>query len=110
MTLTSQILGSLTFSKVAIGLGVFFVAWTLYTVTYRRFFHPLAKVPGPFLPAVTTLVQSYYNGNYFKKIEEYHKKYGLSLYSFSAETLLTRIRSNSSDSAERSTFSRPSEL
>jgi len=43
---------------------------------YRRFFHPLAKVPGPFLPAVTKLYQSAYNGRYYLQIEKMHAKYG----------------------------------
>jgi hypothetical protein len=43
---------------------------------YRRFFHPLAKVPGPFLPAVTKLYQTFYNGRYYLQIEKLHQKYG----------------------------------
>ncbi|EME41071.1 hypothetical protein DOTSEDRAFT_178435 [Dothistroma septosporum NZE10] len=43
---------------------------------YRRFFHPLANVPGPFLPAVTKLYQSYYNGRYYLQIEKLHQQYG----------------------------------
>lgn len=43
---------------------------------YRRFFHPLAKIPGPFLPAVTKLYQSYHNRRYYLEIERLHSKYG----------------------------------
>lgn len=46
------------------------------TCVYRRFYHPLAKVPGPFLPAVTKLYQSYYNGRYYLQIEKLHQQYG----------------------------------
>ncbi|KAF4468952.1 benzoate 4-monooxygenase cytochrome P450 [Fusarium albosuccineum] len=55
----------------------------LYVVTkilYRRFWHPLANVPGPFLPAVTRLYAWYYNvpgeGKFYKEIERLHSVYG----------------------------------
>ena len=63
-------------------------AWALYAaqavlitiICYRRFFHPLHAVPGPFLPAVTRLYLWYHNiikdGSYYKKIDEMHVKYG----------------------------------
>lgn len=47
-------------------------------VIYRRYFHPLSKIPGPFLPAVTTLYQTYYNREYFLEVERLHRKYGIS--------------------------------
>lgn len=56
-----------------------FASLFLYTASiavYRRFFHPLAKIPGPFLPAVTKLYQSFYNGRYYLQIEKLHEKYG----------------------------------
>jgi cytochrome P450 len=43
---------------------------------YHRFFHPLAKIPGPFLPAVTKLYQSYHNCRYYLEIERLHQQYG----------------------------------
>ncbi|GAB7363733.1 hypothetical protein MBLNU230_g4301t1 [Neophaeotheca triangularis] len=43
---------------------------------YRRFFHPLAKVPGPFLASVTKLYQSYYNARFYLQIEKLHQQYG----------------------------------
>lgn len=46
------------------------------TCIYRRFFHPLAKIPGPFLPAVTKLYQSYFNCRYYLEIERLHQQYG----------------------------------
>jgi len=52
------------------------VGYVAAQIVYRRFFHPLAKTPGPFLPAVTTLYQSYYNSRYYLEIERLHKKYG----------------------------------
>jgi hypothetical protein len=62
--------------------------WALYAaqtvlfaiICYRRFFHPLHAIPGPFLPAVTRLYLWYHNiikdGSYYKKIDEMHVKYG----------------------------------
>src|SRR5262245_42758835 len=56
------------------------VLWLASVVAYRRYFHPLARIPGPFLPAVTRLYLWYYNsiqeGQYYKRIEEMHAQYG----------------------------------
>jgi hypothetical protein len=58
-------------------LGLIF-GYSLLSVIYHRFFHPLAKYPGPFLASVTdlwqvyqflTLKQPYY-------LTELHEKYG----------------------------------
>jgi cytochrome P450 len=46
------------------------------TCIYRRCYHPLAKIPGPFLPAVTKLYQSYFNCRYYLEIERLHDQYG----------------------------------
>lgn len=53
-----------------------FVAYLLSTCIYRRFFHPLANVPGPFLPAVTKLYQSFYSYRFYLQIEKLHRQYG----------------------------------
>ncbi|PKS08510.1 hypothetical protein jhhlp_004895 [Lomentospora prolificans] len=56
------------------------VLWPVTVAVYRRYFHPLANVPGPFLPSVTRLYLWYHNiikdGTYYKRIEEMHQKYG----------------------------------
>ena len=69
----SSILAHVAHPTFLVALTVGYVA---AQIVYRRFFHPLAKTPGPFLPAVTTLYQSYYNGRYYLEIERLHKKYG----------------------------------
>lgn len=50
------------------------------TLTYRLYFHPLAKFPGPKLAAATRWYEAYYDvvcrGRYTFKIAELHKKYG----------------------------------
>lgn len=54
--------------------------WAVSTVVYRRYFHPLASIPGPFVPAVTRLYIWYWNflkdGVLYHRIEELHAKYG----------------------------------
>ncbi|KAK0630987.1 cytochrome P450 [Bombardia bombarda] len=60
-----------------VGAGLTYV---VATVTYRRFLHPLANVPGPFLPAVTWLYIWWFNipkaGQFYKEIERLHSIYG----------------------------------
>lgn len=43
---------------------------------YRRYFHPLAKIPGPFLASTTKLYQTYFAGQYYKQIGRLHEIYG----------------------------------
>jgi hypothetical protein len=52
----------------------------LSVCVYRRYFHPLAKVPGPALAAVTYLYAFFFNNvggsRYYAQIEKLHRKYG----------------------------------
>lgn len=57
-------------------LAALVLGYVASLVIYRRFFHPLARVPGPFLPAVTKFYQTYYNGQYYKEIARMHEIYG----------------------------------
>jgi hypothetical protein len=56
------------------------ILWSTIVVVYRRYFHPLAKIPGPFLPGVTRLCIWYYSfvqeGQLYKRIAEWHETYG----------------------------------
>jgi len=56
------------------------LAWLVGWTIYARWFHPLAKVPGPFLASVTELYRFYYNfvrnGSYYLKFEDFRAKYG----------------------------------
>ncbi|KAL6915276.1 hypothetical protein FSST1_006771 [Fusarium sambucinum] len=49
-------------------------------IIYRLYFHPLAKVPGPRLAAVTWLYQTYYSfiggSRFYLQIEKLHEIYG----------------------------------
>jgi len=67
------------------------LAWVLYAiqalgvyavsaVIYRRFFHPLAGIPGPFIPSVTRFYIWYWNvlkdGQFYRRLDELHARYG----------------------------------
>src|SRR3954454_15999080 len=64
-------------------LPIALAAWALYVLalyTYRLFFHPLAKFPGPKLAGVTRWYEAYYEivlkGQYTFKIRDLHARYG----------------------------------
>ena len=63
-------------------------AYLVFMTVYRLFFHPLAKVPGPKLAAISGLYMTYYDlvmlGAMVEQLEVLHKKYG----SISAPTCL----------------------
>ncbi|KAG9258790.1 cytochrome P450 [Emericellopsis atlantica] len=56
------------------------VTYFVCRAIYRLYFHPLAKVPGPKLAALTTWYCAYYDiiegGQYVWKIKELHDQYG----------------------------------
>ncbi len=56
------------------------VFWVAGVLLYRRYFHPLAQVPGPALAAVTHLYAFYFSNvggsRYYAQIERLHRKYG----------------------------------
>jgi hypothetical protein len=47
-------------------------------VIYRLYFHPLAKIPGPFFARCSSLWQNwcYWRGTWYVDILEVHEKYG----------------------------------
>ncbi|KAJ5099918.1 benzoate 4-monooxygenase cytochrome P450 [Penicillium argentinense] len=61
---------------VLLGLATLFALRSIY----RLFFHPLRKIPGPKLAAITHVYEFYYNcvrdGRYIFQIEKMHQKYG----------------------------------
>ena len=60
------------------------VAYYVTLVFYRLFLDPLARFPGPKLAAASRWYEAYYdvvqNGQYYAKIVEMHKKYGMLLF------------------------------
>lgn len=54
--------------------------WFGGVATYNLYFHPLAKVPGPKLAAITSLYKTYFNATdgskFYLQIEKLHKEFG----------------------------------
>lgn len=66
---------------VALGLiTATIVTYNLTLTIYRLFFHPLARIPGPKLCAITGWYEIFWDvlvgGQFTFKVEEWHKKYG----------------------------------
>lgn len=59
-------------------LTSFIVGWVLWRTVYNLYFHPLARFPGPWLAAASTLwsVYNLWSGRSHYKLAETHKKYG----------------------------------
>lgn len=66
----------LTSTNILAIIGADVACYLVGIVIYRRYFHRLASIPGPFLPAVTTCYQTYFNGKYYLEIERLHKIHG----------------------------------
>lgn len=54
------------------------LTYTITTIIYRLFFHPLRKVPGPFLAKFTELWRTgkYFAGDWHDEILKLHRQYG----------------------------------
>ncbi|KAI0908973.1 cytochrome P450 [Ustulina deusta] len=67
---------------VAVGLIALLIGRGLYLATYRLYFHPLAKFPGPKLGAATHWYEAYYDifsqggGQWTFQIRRLHERYG----------------------------------
>jgi Cytochrome P450 len=71
----------LSSSRLALYATLLLPSWLGATIIYRRYFHPLAKIPGPFLASVTKLYGFYYNvvkgGVFYLEIARLHDIYGM---------------------------------
>ena len=69
---------SLVFSA----LGLLLLSRLVYLAATRLYLHPLARVPGNKLAALTHLYECYYDavleGKFIWKLEEFHQQYGRS--------------------------------
>ena len=52
------------------------VVYFVCLIFYRLWLHPLSSIPGPFWNRITFLAEFHYNSTMYKKIDEWHKKYG----------------------------------
>ena len=64
------------------------LVWLIVLAIYRRYFHPLAAIPGPFFASITDLYVLKFNvfskrSHLYLQIEKLHDKYG----SFSLATV-----------------------
>jgi hypothetical protein len=55
--------------------------WLVSVAVYRRFFHPLANIPGPFLAAITHFYIVKFNlfgprSQFYLQVEKLHREYG----------------------------------
>lgn len=58
------------------------VLWISSLVVYRRWFHPLSKIPGPFFASITHFYIVKFNlfsgrSQFYLQIEKLHQKYGM---------------------------------
>ncbi|KAF2773340.1 benzoate 4-monooxygenase cytochrome P450 [Teratosphaeria nubilosa] len=55
-------------------------SWLLLRAIYRRRFHPLSSIPGPFWCSISTLPSFYHNfilhGQWYREIDRLHARYG----------------------------------
>jgi hypothetical protein len=56
------------------------LVWVTNLVIYRRFFHPLAMIPGPFWPSITHYYVVKYNlfsgrSQFYLQVEKLHQQY-----------------------------------
>lgn len=67
-------------STIIVSLVAALIAWLVYKAIYNLYFHPLAKIPGPWWASISYLAEIYYDliagGLYFKQIVGMHEQYG----------------------------------
>lgn len=67
-------------TSIYVGLGVLFLLYRLYHIYYNLYLHPLAKIPGPKLYAISWLPRlwrQHIRGCHYKDLVGLHDKYGI---------------------------------
>ena len=77
-------LSSWTLSHFAVAVSASMVLYVISVAIHRLYFSRYAKFPGPRLAGLTYGYMFYYDviawsGQYYKKIEQLHEEYGMSL-------------------------------
>ena len=69
------------FSSIVAYSCVCFVFYSLYLAIFRIYFSPLSHIPGPKFAIATWWYECFYDvwkrGVYYKKVKEFHQRYGL---------------------------------
>ncbi|KIM93253.1 hypothetical protein OIDMADRAFT_173290 [Oidiodendron maius Zn] len=77
MLISQDLTGSLSWASL---LSTTALIWLCCVVIYRRYLHPLTRVPGPALASVTHLYAFLFNNvggsRYYAQIEKLHRRYG----------------------------------
>jgi hypothetical protein len=72
--------GSYNYSQIIGGLVVSVIAYRFWRLFYDLYLHPLARIPGPKLAAITYLYQTYFSlvggSRFYIQIGKLHEKYG----------------------------------
>lgn len=80
--LASSASAGITAGRVAAIVEGGLLVYSIGLAIYRAFFHPLSKVPGPWLAGVTQWYETYYElvpnggGMFTKRIKKMHEQYG----------------------------------
>lgn len=82
MSIFTPSFDQLTGVTIAAALTIAFIVYGVALAIYRLFFHPLSKIPGPWLAAATQWYETYYElvpnggGMFTKSIKKMHDQYG----------------------------------
>jgi len=77
-----EVFGFSLLSLIFLGIGLY-IGGAVYIGVKRVYFSPLSHIPGPRLAIATSWYECYYDvwkqGLYYKKVKEFHQKYGKTL-------------------------------
>lgn len=78
LSLTFQDTKLLSYSSIAIVLGLAFILWNAITIIYNVYFHPLSKFPGPFWARASLFWRFWHSmqGRFHRVVEDSHRQYG----------------------------------